>query len=184
MQKEEFESLTGFRPSQSMYRVIENEYIKSELDAAEFCRQYSLNIGGIAQKIQRLADIAEIEQRHEIAELQEQLDHELDWHLSEQYGTSMAQSDYEGLADEHDAYLDDEKAVSLIAETSGFMPGKIKIVREVQAFEVNKYFRLRVDGTYQRDPIYAASDWNYIRFDCAGKQWEIVNGEVIPYRLP
>ncbi|MDE5767844.1 MAG: hypothetical protein K2H29_12020 [Oscillospiraceae bacterium] len=74
MQQEEFESLTGFRPSQGMYRVIVNEYIKSALDEAEFCRQYSLNIGGIAQKIQHITDMAEIEQQQEIAKLQERLE--------------------------------------------------------------------------------------------------------------
>ncbi|MDE5768827.1 MAG: hypothetical protein K2H82_05520 [Oscillospiraceae bacterium] len=78
MQQEEFESLTGFRPSQGMYRAITNEYIKSGLDAAEFCRRYSLNIGGIAQKIQRLVDREEINQKQEIAELQERLNAELD----------------------------------------------------------------------------------------------------------
>ncbi len=82
---------------------------------------------------------------------------------------------------EHIVYLMDEGAVKRISELFGFMPDRIQILREVQTFEVNKYNRQRVKDTYQREPLYDATDWNYIRFDCAGNQWELINGELLAY---
>ena len=50
-----------------------------------------------------------------------------------------------------------------------------------EEFEENKYGQTRVAKTFQRSPIYDDSDCNYIRFDCARKQWELIDGELIPY---
>ncbi|MEE5994397.1 MAG: hypothetical protein V3G42_14390 [Oscillospiraceae bacterium] len=41
--------------------------------------------------------------------------------------------------------------------------------------------RIRASNTYHREPLYDAMDWNYIRFDCAGNQWELINGELLAY---
>ncbi|MDE7122608.1 MAG: hypothetical protein K2O42_10675 [Oscillospiraceae bacterium] len=184
MQREEFESLTGFRPTQGMYRVIANKYIKSKQDVAEFCRQYSLNIGGIAEKIQRIADTAEIEQQQEsetrIAELQEQLDKELKWKYCAESGTCLGQEEYTEMLAESQT-VPDETAVKILSLTFGLMPEKIRIRHEVQDFERNKYGQTRVKRTFQRSPIYDDSDCNYIRLDCAGRQWELVNGELLEY---
>lgn len=180
MQREEFESLTGFRPTQGMYRVIANEYIKSTLDEAEFCRQYSLNIGGIAEKIQRIADMAEIEQRNEIAELQEQLDRELGWKYYADLGTYLDQEEYTEMFAKYQTVSDDF-AIKILTSVFGFIPEQIKIWHEVQEFECNKYGVCRVKRTFQRDPVYANIESNYIRFDCAEKQWELIDGELIPY---
>ena len=35
----------------------------------------------------------------------------------------------------------------------------------------------------ERDPVYSSTDWNYIRFDCAGLQYEMINGELVRYEV-
>lgn len=187
MQRSEFESLTGIRPTLSMYSVIEKEYMASEMDKVTFCHAYELNIDGIAERVQYMADMAEINQKQEsenrIAELQTQLDKELKWTLSEAVGTNINQEDYRDLTTGVPVsyYLTKEEAVQLLSSMFGFMPERINIRHEVQTFEINKYGQFRVKETYHRDAIYDSSELNYIRFDCAGNQWELVNGELLPY---
>jgi hypothetical protein len=55
------------------------------------------------------------------------------------------------------------------------------IVHKVSDYEVNKYRRLRVSGSFDRCPVYESTDWNYIRFDCASFMYELVNGELCFY---
>ncbi|MDE5768826.1 MAG: hypothetical protein K2H82_05515 [Oscillospiraceae bacterium] len=187
MQREEFESLTGFRPSQGMYRVIEKSYMALEKSKEEFCRAYVLNIGGIAETIQHFADILEITQQQEsenkIAELQEQLDTELEWKYCAELGTYLDQEEYTAILEKCHV-LSDEDATQLLSEIFGFIPEQIRIRHEAEEFERNKYDNCRVKRTFQRKPIYDNFDYNYIRFDCARKHWELINGELIPYRLP
>ena len=164
MQREEFESLTGFRPTLSMYSVIEQFYMESKQDKAEFCREYVQNIDGIAVKIQWIADKMEINQKqafeNRIAKLLEQIDKEM---------FEVCQT------------VSDETVVKILSVSFGLMPEKIRIRNEVQEFERNKYGNYRVKRTFQRKPVYENCECNYIRFDCAGRQWELVNGELISY---
>ena len=44
-----------------------------------------------------------------------------------------------------------------------------------------KDMTLRESGTWERKPVYCSSDYNYIRFDCMGWQWELINGELQRY---
>ncbi|MDE5769251.1 MAG: hypothetical protein K2H82_07680 [Oscillospiraceae bacterium] len=184
MQREEFESLTGFRPTLGMYKVIEQVYIGSNQDKTEFCRQYRLNVDDIAVKIQILADMKEIKQQKDaesrIAELQEQLDKEFAWEYCIELGTYLDQEEYMEILEECHV-LSDEDAKQLLSETFGFIPEQIKIKHEAEEFEENKYGQTRVKRTFQRRPIYNNSDCNYIRFDCATRQWEFINGKLIQY---
>jgi hypothetical protein len=200
MLRSEFETLTRIYPSETLYSVIEEFYNESKLDKHEFCENYKLNADGLAERIQEEANELEAEKAQqayfEVRELKadldkmrmdrnrlkDQLDRELAWHPAEHTGTNMKQADYQKLLDCYTTeVLSDEEAVKRISELFGFMPDRIQILREVQTFEVNKYNRQRVKDTYQREPLYDATDWNYIRFDCAGNQWELVNGELLPY---
>ena len=72
----------------------------------------------------------------------------------------------------------DEEAKAFIADECGFDPEKIRILHEVNTYEVNKHRRLRKSGTFDRAPVYEATDWNYVRFDCACFMYELVNGEL------
>ena len=200
MLRSEFETLTRIYPSETLYSVIEEFYNESKLDKHEFCENYKLNADGLAERIQEEANELEAEKAQqayfEVRELKadldkmrmdrnrlkDQLDRELDWHPAEHTGTNMKQKEYQKLLECYTTeVLSDEEAVKRISELFGFMPDRIQILREVQTFEVNKYNRQRVKDTYQREPLYDATDWNYIRFDCAGNQWELVNGELLPY---
>jgi len=200
MLRSEFETLTGIYPSEMLYSVIEEFYNDSKTDKHEFCRRYMMNAECLAERIQTVANelesaieqknfsrIGSLEAKLEAEEkradmLQQELDKELEWKFAEHTGTNMKQADYQKLAESGSAVILSEKdAIEEISMLFGFMPEKIQILREVQTFEVNKYNRLRVKDTYQREPLYDATDWNYIRFDCAGNQWELINGELLAY---
>lgn len=200
MLRSEFETLTRIYPSETLYSVIEEFYNESKLDKHEFCENYKLNADGLAERIQEEANELEAEKAQqayfEVRELKadldkmrmdrnrlkDQLDRELDWKPAEHTGTNMKQKEYKKLLECYTTeVLSDEEAVKRISELFGFMPDRIQILREVQTFEVNKYNRQRVKDTYQREPLYDATDWNYIRFDCAGNQWELINGELLAY---
>ena len=196
----EFENLTGIYPSENLYSVIERFYSESKEDKHDFCRAYLMNADGLAERIQREVNNLELNRENQATaeiwkletklnaekvradKLQNQLDKELDWHPAKHTGTNMKQDDYNKLAESGSAIIpSDEEAIEHLSILFGFMPEKIQILREVQTFEVNKYHRLRVKETFRREPLYDATDWNYIRFDCAGMQWELVNGELLPY---
>ena len=196
----EFQNLTGIYPSENLYSVIEKFYNESKEDKHEFCRAYLMNADCLAERIQREVNRLELNRENQATDeiwkletklnaekeradkLQQELDKELDWHPAEHTGTNMKQKEYQKLLECCTTeVLSDEEAVKRISELFGFMPDRIQILREVQTFEVNKYHRLRVKDTYQREPLYDATDWNYIRFDCAGNQWELVNGELLAY---
>ena len=202
----EFENLTGIYPSANQYSVIEKFYSESKEDKHEFCEKYKFNADGLAERIQTAVNKLEQEREKDFASrlyelnsrieelekalereqktsahLRTQLDEELDWHPAEHTGTNMKQSDYEELASQRVAPEDEENAKYMLSSLFGFIEDLIVIHHHAETFEVNKYHRIRRKETYQRDPYYAASDWNYIRFDCAGMQWELVNGELLSY---
>lgn len=196
----EFQRRTGIFPSENQYSVIERFYYESKEDKDDFCRRYMMNADCLAERIQTevnkleqaidhkfLSKISNLEaeleaEKKRADKLQQELDKELDWHPAEHVGTNMNQSDYQEIAESGSAIVaSDEEAIEHLSILFGFMPEKIQIVHEVQIFEVNKYHQLRVKETYHREPLYEATDWNYIRFNCAGMQWELVDGELLPY---
>ena len=196
----EFENLTGIYPSANQYSVIEKFYSESKEDKHDFCRAYLMNADCLAERIQTAVNKLELNRENQATaeiwkletklnaekeradKLQNQLDKELDWQPANHTGTNMKQEDYNKLAESGSAIIpSDEEAIEHLSMLFGFMPDRIQILREVQTFEVNKYHRLRVKDTYHREPLYDATDWNYIRFDCAGNQWELVNGELLAY---
>ena len=129
----------------------------------------------LESKRQYKKDMADREKR--IDELTADLDRELEWKPSTGTGTNMSQSDYDHLS-RSGRKMSDEKAKAFIADECGFDPEKIRILHEVNTYEVNKHRRLRKSGTFDRAPVYEATDWNYVRFDCACFMYELVNGEL------
>lgn len=117
----------------------------------------------------------------EINSLKEQLDKELEWKPCEG-GTTMEQGRYEELATAGGTrVLTEQEAKDLIYNEFGFAPEKIRIINTVHTYEANKYHLMRKSNEYIRKPVYNASDWNYIRFDCAGWQYEMVNCSLQSY---
>ena len=194
----EFEVLTGFHPSTAHYEVIEQDYNSSQLDKYEYCEAYKTDKDGIAERLARLADkcawerdnkhadelkasFTEIKLLHDrLAEAKAQLDLELDWQPATDIGTNMSEKEYAELADDEPP-LSDLEAIRRVHKECGFDMAYIQIVTTVQTFDKNKHGKCRVSGTYSRQPVWASSDWNYIRFNVADMQWEIVNGELQAY---
>ena len=58
MMKKEFEALTGIFPSDELYKAIEAAYYDFTGDKTAFCKAYKANKNGIAERIQREADMA------------------------------------------------------------------------------------------------------------------------------
>lgn len=196
MMMSEFIDRTGFEPTASEYERIEKAYYDFDGDKDAFCKAFVKDSGekkickARAAEIQRLkSQMIELEKQFkkdvadrekQIDELTADLDRELEWKPSTGTGTNMSQSDYDHLA-RSGRKMSDEKAKAFIADECGFDPEKIRIQHEVNTYEVNKYRRLRKSGTFDRAPVYEATDWNYVRFDCACFMYELVNGELCFY---
>ena len=207
MMLSEFVERTGFEPLAFEYAKIEEAYYDFDGDKDAFCKAFVEGDGekkiyqARAAEIDRLngkilemdksakKDGAEYEKR--LAALQAQLDRELEWKPYEDTGTNMTQADYDSLlacctGDHGDPHVMSEgEARMLVAEEFGFNPERVEIITTVHTYEVNKYRRLRKAGIYTRQPLYNATDWNYVRFNVrgAGCTWmyEMVNGELETY---
>lgn len=203
MMREEFEQRTGIFVTSKLYKVIEQRYMDSNLDKDAFCKEYKANKNGIAESIQMDADMEDalkddeasreveslqmklesIKESYEkkVAELQKKLDKELEWKPCDG-GTNYEQDRYEKLAGSIGTReLQEHEAKNLIYEEFGFAPEKVKIISEVSTYEANKYHQMRIVERYKRKALYNATDWNYIRFDCAGWQYEMINGDLRNY---
>ena len=202
MMLEEFEQRTGFYPTLVQYAAIDRAYMEFNGDKDAFCKAYKKNADGIAERIQREVNLDTIKQEREqaaelarldaeIERLKKQLDRELEWKPTESCGTNMSQNRYEALmasctGDHGDPRVMSEiEAKQLVAEEFGFNPERIEIVTTVHTYEVNKYHQLRKAAAYTRQPLYDATDWNYVCFNVrgAGATWcyEMVNGELRTY---
>ena len=189
----EFIERTSFEPTASEYAKIEEAYYNFNGNKDEFCKAFMKNDGekkiykARAEEIAQLkSQLVEMEKQHkaemeahekQIAELNAELDRELEWKPCDGSGTNMTQERYEHLAN-CGQVMSDKEAKEFIADECGFNPEKIHILHEVNTYEVNKHRRLRVAATFDRAPVYESSDWNYIRFDCACFMYELVNGEL------
>ena len=198
MMIQEFIALTGFEPTPAEYRVIEEDYYNFNGDKEAFCRKFVQegHIAVIANARQRrqLAEIQELKKetvsqtkeigllQNQVRKLQKALDRELDWKPVKGVGTNLSQERYEKLRDAAGTEsLSYEKALKLIHREFGFDPAMVEIEQIVCTYEANKYKRLRPSEEYRRKPLYNSSDWNYIRFDCGGYCYEMINGELEKY---
>ena len=196
MMMSEFIDRTGFEPTAKEYAKIEEDYYDFDGDKDAFCKAFVKDGGARklckarAAEIDRLnsllleserqykKDMADCEKR--IDELTAELDRELEWKPAENAGTGMSQEDYEELA-KIGTCLTVQEAEKFLYTECGFAPENILILDKASSYEVNKYRRLRESGTWERKPVYCSSDYNYIRFDCMGWQWELINGELQRY---
>lgn len=200
MMIQEFEIRTGFYPTAAMYKVIEEYYYKFKGSKDDFCKAFKANDGGLAEEIRKAANLAEYEagkeraaetvrRDAEVADLQKQieklkadLDRAEGWEAHEV--SRMSQDRYEHL---HSSgrEMTDEEAQEYVAEEFGFAPDKVKILREIPTYQIDKdKTRIRKNGKVSRPPVYDATDWLYIRFNVRGNvtwQYEAVNGELYQY---
>lgn len=200
MNIKEFTERTGFYPTYEHYKFIEKSYMDFDGDKDAFCKAYKANENGLAEKITReverfVEDQTELgmyehdameerlnAQQKEIEKLKAQLDAELEWTLCKSAGTQMTQRDYVKLReDSFTKTMTDEEAANFIAEELGFNAERVRIIRKAETYEVNKHRRMRVAETYEREPLYESTDWNYVRFDVYGMAYEYVNGQLVMY---
>ena len=196
----EFTERTGFYPTYEHYKFIEKSYMDFDGDKDAFCKAYKANENGLAEKITReverfVEDQTELgmhehdameerlnAQQKEIEKLKAQLDAELEWTLCKSAGTQMTQRDYVKLReDSFTKTMTDEEAANFIAEELGFNVERVKIIHTVETFEVNKHRRMRVAETYDREPCYSSTDWNYVRFNVNGIEYEYIDGQLEMY---
>lgn len=197
----EFTERTGFYPTYEHYKFIEKSYMDFDGDKDAFCKAYKANENGLAEKITREVERFVEEQtelgmhehdameerlnaqQEEIEKLKAQLDSELEWTPCKDAGTRMTQRDYVKLKeDKFTKAMNDEEATNFIAEELGFNAERVRIIRKAETYEVNKHHRMRVAETYEREPLYESTDWNYVRFDVCGMTYEYVNGQLMMYR--
>lgn len=192
MMREEFEQRTGFLPTLSLYSIIEKYYMNFDGDKDAFCKAYKKNADGIATMIQHEADMQEVnaqiaaekaakDYEARIAELEKTLEREQEWKPYEDTD-NVQQADYTRLQTAGGTRtLTDAEAKDLLYDWYGFAKEKIKIHRTLPRYEVNRHRQLRKVGEIDRAPIYNATDWNYIRFDCGCMSYELYNDNLRPY---
>ena len=193
MMKEEFEKLTGLQVGPEVYHLMECVYMNSpQLDKQAFCEQYKGNIGfsNLLNLVEQ--ELVELQRRVEetdavmsqelvskdtqIKSLEEKLDKELEWKLAESTGTNLSQEEYEKvemIITEASPKFD---AVKFVADEWRFQEEYIRIIKTVHTYEKNRHGMLRVKDTYEREPFYVTTDWNYVRFDLNDMQYDVVNG--------
>ena len=198
MLMQEFTDMTGFGPTVEEFREIESEYYRFNGDKQAFCKAF-VERGGEKQVYARRAEYIkelysrlmdqEKEYTARLAELtaknihlQEELDRELDWQLTNSAGTKMDQEEYDDLL-RHGEVLNCAQAVNIVCKEYGFAWDRVEIKKEVSTYQKNKRGELREKERMERDPVYSSTDWNYIRFDCAGLQYEMINGELVRYEV-
>lgn len=98
-------------------------------------------------------------------------------------GTNLEQESYlklEQSCSGCEEILTEAAAKILINKEFGFEASRIRIYTEVKTYE-NVGGRLVGKDTYTRKPLYASTDWNYIRFNVAGFQYEMIDGSLYFY---
>ena len=77
--------------------------------------------------------------------------------------------------------MTDDEAKDLLYNEFGFAREKVTIYHSIPAYEVNRHRQLRKVGEIERLPLYEATDWNYIRFDCGCMTYELINDDLRPF---
>lgn len=192
MMMQEFEKLTGIYPTADLYAAIEAAYMEFDGDKTAFCKAYKANKNGLAEKIQREVNMAAFKAQNahdadlarrdaEIEGLKKELEREQEWKPYVDTD-NVQQSDYEQLRDDTcTRVMTDAEAKDLLYKWYGFAPEKVKILRSIPTFEVNRHRQLRKTGEVERLPLYNATDWHYIRFDCGRMSYELDNDSLRPF---
>lgn len=111
----------------------------------------------------------------EIDSLKQQLDAELEWKDYE-ITENVRQDGYDKLVKQSGTrFLTDEEAKDILYDWYGFAKEKLVIQKTVPVYQINRHRCLRKTGEVERRPVYNATDWNYIRFDCGGMSYELYN---------
>lgn len=182
MLKEEFEAMTNIFPSDNAYELIQNAYYFFDGDKSAFCEAYRNNNEHLAERIQEEISAKEKKQeefilslQNQVQSLKQELEKAMEW---KPYRMESHYTDEEYLhlsTASFVEFLSDERAKEILSDWFGFRKESVTIQTELPIYEENRYHKLRKVGSIERKPCYAASDWYYIAFDCAGFQYEVCN---------
>ncbi len=173
MLKEEFIARTGFIPTDEEYAAIERDYYSFDGNKDAFCMEFDVETAH-ARRVRQLEAL-----KSKVAALEERLEKEQEWKPCKG-GTNISEKDYQTLKKRGDAMSDTEAKAWIHAEF-GFDAKLIQVLHEASTLEENRHGRCRKAQTFSRLPCREATDMNYARFNVAGLQWEVVNGELLPY---
>lgn len=95
-------------------------------------------------------------------------------------GTNMSEDDYQSLRDDGRWEISEAEAKILINKEFGFEVSQIEIIYEVENF-VSAGDYAKKHQSFKRKPQYCATDYNYVRFNVRGWQYEMVNGNIRIY---
>ena len=95
-------------------------------------------------------------------------------------GTNMSEADYLELCEDGLYEMIEPEAKMLINAEFGFEASRIKIINDVETFVKNGHYAKKYQS-FKRKPQYFSSDYNYVRFNVDSRQYEMVNGELMPY---
>lgn len=95
-------------------------------------------------------------------------------------GTNMSEDDYQKLRGDGEWEISETEAKILINEEFGFEVSQIEIIHEVENFVSDGHYA-RKHQSFERKPQYCATDYNYVRFNVRGWQYEMVNGNLNIY---
>lgn len=197
----EFVEMTGFEPMADEYAEIEELYYNFSGNKAEFCADFVarneerricrdrakklLAAADREKKIREEYNSRIDEGNREILRLQRMLETELEWKPYED-PHNVAQHLYSTIRENSATReMTVDEAILLVADSFGFRQDRITILYDVPYQEINRHGRIRNMGVRQREPVYNASDWNYVRFNVRGSAgtmaYEMYNGELVPY---
>lgn len=116
-------------------------------------------------------------------ELNEQVNKLAEWEPDTKIGTQFSQARYFDLRNTSGTrVLSDDEAARLIEDEFGFRADRVNIIHHAETYKKSDRLHIfKVDKQLERDPLYNASDWNYIRFDCNGWYYEMINGQIQQY---
>ena len=96
--------------------------------------------------------------------------------------TNMSHDDYaklaEAVARDNGKPMTDEEATDYIARRYGFQPVLISVKRTAVLWIPDSIGIRKTKASIAREPLYSASDMNYIRFEVCGILYEVVNGHL------
>jgi len=179
MMKHEFDTMVGLTTAPECYERIEYVYMNSDqfptkADIADFYKKYDMH--GI-ERIYR-----ELKKDERIRDLEAKLA-EATKPRKSPTGTQMLEPQYAALlVGSGSTMLNDAEAVLLINKEFGFEASKIEILQEAELDIAEPGSRYVKTKQVPRPPMYAATDWNYVRFNihCRAATWyyEMINAQL------
>ena len=199
MLQEEFEKRTGIYPSMDAYTVINDFYNSYDGDKDQFCTAFTKNTDNLAVRIQGMLNQSiftrekiyleeKVSLEKEIQALRKQIDkltlelmREQEWKPYED-PHNVSQDDYEKLSNALGTMAwSDTDVKDYLHQCFGFDQTMVTVFHTVPKTEINRHRQIRNCGTYERPPIYNATDWHYARFDSGMMSWELYNDELLPF---